>query len=143
MSKITTLLVLANERRARFLENTGLGTGLVEIEGLACPPSTDFADRKGRMQMHDSARHGFEPKTLPGDHDRAAFAKELVEVIADYSDERPFDRLIIAAPPKMLGLLRTALPSGLGRRLVYDTPLDLIDERPEGLAPHFAEAVKL
>ncbi|MDE3080262.1 MAG: host attachment protein, partial [Paracoccaceae bacterium] len=107
------------------------------------PPMADFADRKGRMQMGGGARHGFEPKTLPADHDRAAFAKELVEVIADHAKARPFDRLMIAAPPKMLGLLRAALPGDLGRRLVYDTPLDLIDERPEDLAPHFAAAVRL
>lgn len=142
MPKVVTLLVLANERRARFLENTGPGTGLVEIEGLARPPLAGFADQRGRMQMGGGARHGFEPKTLPADHDRAAFAKELVEVIADHAKIRPFDRLMVAAPPKMLGLLRTALPGDLGRRLVYDTPLDLIDERPEDLATHFSEAVR-
>lgn len=141
MPKLVTLLVVANERRARFLENTGPGAGLIEVAELAPAPTAGFADRKGRMQMQGGARHGFEPHTTPQNHDRAAFAKQVVDAIANHATARPFERLMIAAPPKLLGLLRIALPSDLKSRLIYDTPLDLVDERCDDLAPHFAGQV--
>ncbi|MBI1219655.1 MAG: hypothetical protein GC186_14025 [Rhodobacteraceae bacterium] len=142
MQSIKTLLVLASEQRARFFENTGVGKGLAEVEDVG-RSALDMdratpADREGRVAAGGGARHGFEPRSLPDDQLRHAFTAEVMAAITARATDAPFDRLVIAAPPRMLGLLRAALPHDLRKRLVFDLDKDLIDVAAADLPAHFA-----
>ncbi len=140
MQRTVTLLVLASEEKARLLEINSLDKVLEEIECVDRSPVDDegkeFSDRAGRMAVGGEARHAFEPRTLVADRLRQEFAGKVVAAMSERLAAAPFDRLVVAAGPKMLGLLRTALSPELRRRLVFDLDKELIDLPVADLTRH-------
>ncbi len=65
-----------------------------------------------------SARHAFEPRTDMHENAEAAFAASIAERLAQASERRLYDQLIIIAAPKSLGDLRKALPAELREKKV-------------------------
>lgn len=113
----TTLVVVADGRRARLLEQPRLGG-----------PLHDRPDWLGVKEHHDHTPHGHIPHD--GDaHDRAerAFLKDLVHRLEGVADQHPFDQLILIAPPRALGHIREALPTALARKVVGSDPHERVD----------------
>lgn len=125
-----TLILLANEKAARFLVNDGVGHGLSELSAFAASDFDDtdtrFSDRPGRQNAAPGmARHGFEPHTPERDQERMAFIAHVVErTAAAWTDG--FDRLVVVAAPRMLGALRQALPDDLKAAVVAELDKDLL-----------------
>lgn len=75
------------------------------------PPTRDIgSDRPGRV--HDRfgpGRHAMEPKVDWHRQDKAMFAKAVAEKIESAVQDRVCDRLILVAPPTVMGDLRAAL----------------------------------
>lgn len=141
MHAAVTLLVLASEDRARFLENSGVGKGLIEVEDVMRPAREEDrvmnADRAGRVVGAGGGMHTYEPRTKAEDRLRQLFAEDVVKAVAARLDDVPFDRLVISAPPGMLGHLRAALTPELRRKLVFDADKDLIAVPAADLPAHF------
>lgn len=144
MKPVQTLVLLANDREARFLENDGVGKGLRQVRHLdrATVSGEDiaYAGQPGRSQAAPgAARHGMEPSTSEEEQNRARFAADLAEMVGQEMTKAGHDRLILCAPPKMLGELRTALPKEVMDKLQADLDKDLIHTPLAELVGHFSD----
>jgi protein required for attachment to host cells len=57
--------------------------------------------------------------------DRDHFGREIVGALTTAVKEGRCDKIVLVAPPRMLGRLRALLPVGLAARVVESFPLDL------------------
>jgi len=95
-------------------------------------PGTTFSGggvSKGRSSM--------EPRTEPQEVEAEKFARELGDLLARSFDAHAFDELIIAAPPKFLGLLRETLATHkdhVERRVKMWVEKDYTELEPRDLA---------
>lgn len=137
MYETVTLLVLANEDRVRFLENRGAGRGLTDVFTVTRAELEEAREEEvGRIAV-GAPPHVYERRTRTEERLREIFASDLAEILAERASSAPFDRLVIAAPPRVLSLLRAALPRTMRRRLVFDIERDLMEVPAAGLPAFF------
>lgn len=119
-------VVVADERQASFFDASKYGAPLALRASLENPASgmkdTDLeTDRAGRRfggasgVRHGSGpqqghHHGVDGERSTERHELTLFAKEVAQKIDSDRVKHEFDRLVIIAGPKMLGLLRQELP---------------------------------
>ena len=144
MKPVRTLVVVANEREARLLVNEGVGKGLIQIEDVPRDAWPDaevaYSDQRGRGQAGPgTARHGMEPSTSEQRQMRERFAGHLAEKLGSVWGKGDYDRLIVAAPPKMLGALRDEMPAALKDSLAGDLDKDLVKIPLADLPKHFED----
>ena len=85
-----------------------------------------IADKGGRaFDSHGQGRHTMaNEKADPKAHAAVVFAKGIVQKIAAARQQGKFDRLVVIAAPKFLGLLRPALSTaGINADLTIDKQL--------------------
>jgi protein required for attachment to host cells len=130
-----TLVVAADGGRARLFEESRHGGPLTEhSEWMAGVAPRSFR-KSGSGGVHDRmghAIHGVATVTA-GDKSARDFLAQLVARLARLADEHDFDQLIVFAPPRVLGVLREALPKALGQRPVLDQAHDRVDADAEAL----------
>lgn len=141
MTPIRTLVLVAGAENARLFVNEGVGKGLTEIVALSATQfpetETDYSDRPGRQTAAPGmGRHGLQPSTPVEEQQRDRFADRVIEALEQEWPQARADRLVIAAPPKMLGLLRARLKGAPKAALIADLDKDLIHLAPRDLGPH-------
>ncbi len=149
MKPVRTLVLVADDESARFLLNEGVGTGLREVAGLAASQFADtqieFVDRPGRQTGGPGgvARHGFDPHDNVDEQGRMRFAHHLTEALDQEWGQAKPDRLIIAAPAKMLGVLRDRIKGAPAAALHADLAKDLVNVPVHDLAEHFKDVLSV
>ncbi|WP_212523962.1 host attachment protein [Actibacterium sp. MT2.3-13A] len=144
MKSVRTMVIIANDGVARFLENTGNGEGLQEVKVIKEAPEEGYSDFPGRSQASSgTARHKFERPTSEEEHARNLFAAEIVKTAAKLWADNSYNRLLMAAPPKMLGVLRVRLEAPLDDALSGDLDKDLTHVSVHDLPGHFADLAML
>lgn len=148
MKSDRTLVLMADDAEARFLLNEGPGTGLRELAGLKvgqfADADLDYEDRPGRQTGPGGGpRHGFDPHDTLEEQRRDRFARHVVEALdQEWGQVKP-DRLVVAAPPKMLGVLRKELTGAPAAALAGDLAKDLMKIPVIDLPTHFEGLIKL
>ena len=149
MKPIRTLVLVAGEESARFFMNEGAGKGLSALCDLSisqfADANVDYSDRPGRQTggPGNMARHGFDPHDTVDEQERARFAKRVAEALdQEWAQAKP-DRLVVAAPAKMLGLLRDLIKGAPAAALHADMAKDLVNVPVHDLPGHFAEVLPL
>lgn len=149
MKPVRTLILLAAEDRARFLVNEGVGKGVIcrrSVDESALPqPAHAHSDRPGRQSGGPSgiALHGFDPHQTDAEQRRARFVAWLGGELGREWRKGGYDRIAIAAGPKVLGLLRAALPDELRPHVSVELAKDLIKVPLADLPDRFAEDMVL
>lgn len=149
MQPTRTWILLADGAQARLLRNLGPGKGLEELTPgtveFPHPPNREIdSDKPGRVQ--DSAgpgRHSMEPHITPHEKLKMDFAKALADGINAADNKGRFDRLIVAAPPKVLGELRQKLSKTARGKLLRELDKDLIGSNDKQLKAQFADDLLL
>ena len=111
----TTWILLADRSEAKILSHAGGHAALTLVESFEHPEGRKHdrdieADKPGRVfEKGGVGRHAVGSEELP--HERLAhmFAKKLAERLEAGRQAHAFDRLVLAAEPKFLGLLRHEL----------------------------------
>lgn len=114
----TTLIVVADGRRARLLEQT-------RIDGPLHDRPEWLADVK---EHHDHAAPSH--ITHAGDgHDRAekAFLADLAKRVETLVAKHGLNQVVLVAPPRALGHLREALSSAVAKKVVGSDAHDRVD----------------
>ena len=141
-------VVVADERRATFFDVTR-PTALHKAGAVENPVArlkdTDLeTDREGqrfggsqRAAKGPGGTQGF-PHGVDGErstlqHDLTLFAKEVGRRIDADRVGHKFDKLVIVAAPKMLGLIRQAIPSQVQSMVAGEIPKDLVNHGPEAI----------
>ncbi len=130
MKPVRTLILLASESRMRLCANTGVGKGVDEIGSHAIDDFDDIArpytDAPGRNRAAPGmAGHDFERPTSERRQQRDDFAAHILKETQQVFDAGGYDRLLIAAPPAMLGALRDEMSKTLKSVLLADLDKDL------------------
>ena len=129
----TAWMVVADGRRARVLVEQRRGAALQEASDWAMEISEedlyDPQDRPPRsFDRVGAGRHAMDGGRSLHEAEEEKFLKRLAERLGDAEKHNQFEHLVIAAPPRALGLLRTMLSPGAMARVRADLPKDLLDE---------------
>lgn len=139
-----TWVVVAESSRARVFEAATPAADLVEIEDRVHPAGRlherDLvSDRPG----HDSGEAGSGPHVL--DESRPAhieemhkFAREIAGRLEQGLNDKDYDRLVLVAPPKFLGVLREVLPERVAGCVAETLHKDLVQHGPEEVRAQIA-----
>ena len=129
----TTWYVVADATRARIIKlEAGPVRSPDRVERKIVPAlNLEFAGRdlKSRDVLADrlgqrAPAHPAAPAD-PQDDAKAVFALDLANVLDKALNEHRFDRLILTAPPEMLGKIRNALTEQVKHRILHANDKDL------------------
>ena len=137
-------ILVANGTTARVLEYTGPKTGLNAVVGKIwhAPQKDDFESAQGMTNNSvGRSKHRMAPHNAP-DKEEAAFAEELAARLSQAYASGEFDDLVLAAAPKMLGLLRPALDTQVRGSVIAELAKDLVKTPDADLKAHFADVLR-
>jgi protein required for attachment to host cells len=151
---IPTWVVVADGARARYFALRD-GDGAYNLEVLSSetnshlePHSRDAkSDRPGRTaeSMGGGVRHAIEPRHDYHKMEKHDFAREVMQHLEKSFDAHEFERLVLAAPHRSLGELRTLLPHKMTSCIWHEIGRDFtklgVEELWLRLAPHLKEHV--
>ena len=142
MKEPVTWVAVADGSRSKVFRVAGRGRIEMESEtAVPHPPSRDInADRPGRT--FDSAgvgRHAKEPPTDPHEKAEADFLHGLAQRLGAAHQTKAFDRLVVIAPPRALGILRTAYPKQLAKAVTKELAHDLTGFETPALEAYLKE----
>jgi protein required for attachment to host cells len=103
----------------------------------------DPQDRPPRsFDRAGAGRHAMDGGRSLHEQEEANFLKRVATTIGDAERHNKFDHIVIAAPPRALGMLRTLLPTGVRERVRAETPKDLLDEPTPKLRERLRELLR-
>lgn len=129
----TTWILVAHQAGARVFANHGPGAGLELCEEIEHPEGrerdgeidTDRPGRSFRKNSGDPSRAAMSRSEGPHDRAVAGFARDLAERLQRGRTQNHFERLVLVAPPKFLGLLRASLDGPTQQLVVGSLDKDL------------------
>jgi protein required for attachment to host cells len=144
MKPIRTYILIADGARARLLLSEGRGKALTEVPGSDIrtdlkPDQELSSDRPGRV--HESAnvsRHAIEREDLHR-KEKERFAQSLAESLEKRFANREYERLVIAAAPETLGIIRSALSDKVRAVIMAEVAKDLTKIPNPQIRPHLGE----
>ena len=149
MKAIRTWIVVADGAGARLFLNTGPGKGLQNLPDGRMQTALETtrnqgSDRPGRV--HDrmgEGRHAMEARADWHDRQKQEFARELAGHLNTAARDKAFDRLILVAPPKHLGMLRALLGAAAKRLVTGELPKDLTQASQKEILDHLGAIAAL
>lgn len=126
-----TWILVADSARARVFESTRRDEPLRQIESFANPDAresgqaftTDHAPTVNESMGF--ARHSIEPHTTLRTKQATRFAKTLVAALEHGRTQQRFERLVVCAPAKFVGLLHGQCGKPLSDSIVAEIHRDL------------------
>ena len=147
MKSVRTLILLANEHDLRLLSHAGKGQPLVQIVHHGAAEWADatqrYSDREGRMRNGAGPVSGLDRSTPERTQERQNFAAHVLDITGTEWATGHHDRLVIAAPAKMLGQLRATMPAELTRALQGDLDANLLHLALDRLDDHLKNVIAL
>lgn len=135
----TTYILVADRARAKIVAVEADDARLVEVGCFANPDARRPARELERSraprvdESMGSQRHAIEPRTTTADKVSRRFARLLGATLREAHDARRFDRLMLVAPPRFLGMLAAALPKSVRACVADERALDLSACSPDEL----------
>ena len=149
MKHAKTWILIADGGRARVLAANEPGGALTRVPGLECeadlPASRDIVSDK-LPRAHDSVgpgRHAIEPRTDPREQLKEGFVASVAAMIDERALRGEVERLIVVAPPKVLGQLRAELSSRVKAIVVGEVGKDLTKVPDHEVASHLPDDVRI
>jgi protein required for attachment to host cells len=140
---IQTWIIIADGARAHIVCNDGIGKGVTpvldrDLKSAWVPTRALGTDRPGRtFESADSSRHAMEPRVDWHRFEKHQFVEKMAKLVNKAASRRTYDRLVLVAPPEILGVLRAALSEPAKKRVVAELAKDLtsvpVREIPERL----------
>lgn len=138
----TTWILTANRSSASLFESDWPGKSMRRIQDIPHP--------QGRMQNRDidtdkpgrsfdsfgQGRHSMSTKQEPTEHIAQQFALDLAELLNKGRLTHAYDKLVLMAEPKFLGILRAALDKNTASLVVQTVNKELLDVKEEDLAEY-------
>ncbi len=144
LERATAWFLVADARRARLLVEERRGAPLQEPWSMEIGGEDlyDAPDRPPRsFDSVGPGRHSMETRDLH-EAEEENFLKRVAERVTDAEKQKAFEHLVIAAPPRALGLLRNLLPRNTQSRIRAETPKDLLDEEAPKLRERLTELLR-
>ncbi len=136
-------ILVTDAARARLFETAERNDRLVEVACYANPdPRGEPTDHVRRRipRAHESttpSNHAIDPHARRHDKSLHQFAHSLTMALKSGHSHHHYERLVLIAPPRLLGALRENLGDPLAKELlVGEIDNDLIDLHPDELLDH-------
>jgi protein required for attachment to host cells len=145
MKRITTWFLIADGTRARIAFNDGPGRGIKpvfdqEFQGRNLASRDIVSDRPGRtFDSGGEGRHAKEPPSDPRELEKRNFARGLTQRLDEAAHRGDFDRLVLVAPPRVLGNLRALLSAKARTKVTQEIRKDLTQITLRELEDHLGE----
>ncbi len=88
----------------------------------------------GRINVRGGASTAYEPHEDPAHAVCRRFAAEIAEYLDGQRHAGKFERLVVVAPPKLLGALRESWPPALAKTVTHEAAHDFVELKPAALA---------
>lgn len=139
--------LIADGRKARVLVEQRRGASLQEPESWAMEIGEDdlyeAQDRPPRsFDRVGAGRHAMDKGRSLHEQEEENFLKRVAERINEAEKHNQFQHLVIAAPPRALGLLRGLLSDNARARVRAETPKDLLSESAPELRSRLQELLR-
>ena len=134
-------LLIADASRARVIAADERLNIVAPIEDLVHPASRLhthelLSDDRGRSRAGPEGPHSaFDGESDRTDTEHDAFAREVAHLCEEGLDRGDYERLIIVAPPRFLGLLRRHLPDRVNDLVALEVGRDLTRLPMKDLGP--------
>ena len=140
MKAIRNWVLLADAHRARVMSYDVPSKRLVPVEGAnwTAEPPAEFSDEAGVMPSRVGAGRASISRSDPALQAEIAFAKSIVIHLNKAREKGRFDKLIVAAAPHMLGVLRAHITPDLQALIHVELDKDLTQSDPEKLMQSLA-----
>jgi protein required for attachment to host cells len=147
LSNGTVWLLLADGRRARVLVEERRGAALSEPTAWVMQISEedlyDPQDRPPRsFESVGAARHGMDGGRNLHEKEEENFLKRVAARVTEAEKQGGFAHLVVAAPPRALGLLRAQFPPAVKARVRNELDKDLLDEDTPRLRERLRELLR-
>jgi len=143
-----TWIVIADGMHARIFQQDRRGAPLMPaldhemIDPAAHSFSRDLkSDAPGRTFDGAGGRHAMEPRTDPKTHEKQIFARRVAALVNEAASRRTFDQLVLVAPPKTLGELRTQLGDLAKKLIIGEIDRDLVKTPTPDLPKHLSDVL--
>jgi protein required for attachment to host cells len=146
-----TWVLVANRSRASLYLHRTKQPALTTVEQFDHPEGRlkdgeIDTDKGGRVDLEHASgatsRSTYQRAVEPHEHIAQVFAKKLAERLYRGRVENEYERLVLAAEPHFLGVMKDAL-DGVTAKLVHGTlSRDLTAERPESVAEYVTEVLR-
>jgi protein required for attachment to host cells len=130
MIPTNALVLISDGRRARLMRNQGTPVNpklSVEREMLHENPPTreQGTDKPGRRQGSEGSTRGAIEQTDWHQLEEQRFASEIADVLYKLGHAGKYHDLVVVAPPKMLGDLRSKFHQTVSKAVIAEVPRDL------------------
>ena len=138
----TTWILSANRSSASLFESDWPGKSMLRIQDIPHPQgrmqNQDIdTDKPGRVfDSFGEGRHSTSPKQEPTEHIAQQFALDLAEMLNKGRLTNAYDKLVLIAEPKFLGILRAALDKNTESLVIQTVNKELLDVKEEDLAEY-------
>jgi len=143
MKQPMTWIVLANGEEVAIYRYEGRSADPVPLprESFHAPPRAEFADEQGRSKSRMStSMHRMAPHSGP-DPELARFAGQIVEHLEEALRKGRFERLVLAAGPKVLGMIRSEMSDALAKSVCAELDKDLTQYTDRKLRDYLEDKV--
>jgi protein required for attachment to host cells len=142
-----TWVLIADGEKALFLENVTDGADpnlrVWREDHHENPPDREQGtDRPGRFHDTGPGQKSAFAETDWHRLEKARFAQELAERLYGYAHRGRFDRLVVVAPPQVLGDLRGKLHKEVAARVVAEIPKTLTNHPVDEIEALVAAALR-
>ena len=138
----TTWILIANRSSASLFESDWPGKLMRRIQDIPHPEgrmqNQDIdTDKPGRIfDSFGQGRHAASPKQEPTEHIAQQFALDLAELLNKGRVTHAYDKLVLMAEPKFLGILRAALDKNTAALVAQTVNKELLNVKEEDLAEY-------
>ena len=144
-----TWILVAHEAGARLFANDGIGNGLALVESIDHPRGrardrdivSDRPGRSFRKNSGDTRRASMGQTESPHDRVVSDFSRELADKLRQARVQNQFDQLVLVAPPRFLGLLRSSLDGPTSQLVIGTIHKDLASSNEAELIQHLGEVI--
>jgi protein required for attachment to host cells len=141
MKGVVTLYCVADEAGFRLLHGQGSELEVVLQASAEAFDDVEYEFSKGGRNRAGRGDTSFGHDTRSAaEIERPRLARHVVKALEAEWDKRLFDRIVLAAGPKMLGALRDAMPERLTPHIAMELSKDLSDIPAHALYQHLKGA---
>jgi protein required for attachment to host cells len=139
--------LLADGRRARLLIERARGAALEERAdwNLQIGPDELYEPQDRPPRTVDSVgggRHAMDGGRSLHEAEEEKFLQRIADRVCDADKQKQFEHLVIAAPPRALGILREKLSKGVQARIRAAAAKDVLDEDARSLRERLTELMR-
>ena len=138
-----TWVIVANGDTARLFHLRARNAPLVPLDDHVwkAPEINEYADSQGMSQSSvGPSQHRMSPRTEPEDRALDAFARVINDKLTNALQRGDFERLVVAAAPRLMGFLRDHLDTAVRATVWIEIDKDFaqlpLENLDKALEPH-------